>query len=99
MTTVPVTEEELRAVRARAAEHGLKVQLSPRKGKRFMFSVPGTGRTTHFGSDTHENYLVHGDERRRQNFRRRMEGILDGEGNAAYEVKYSPAWAAYWLLW
>ena len=46
----------------------------------------------HFGQFGYEDYTKHGDEKRRDNFRKR-------NMKWAYARKYSPAWLSFYLLW
>ena len=46
----------------------------------------------HFGQFGYEDYTKHGDDKRRDNFRKR-------NMKWAYSRKYSPAWLSFYLLW
>ncbi len=63
---------------------------SSRKDKKYMV-FNGT-KMIHFGQFGYEDYTKHGDEKRRDNFRKR-------NMKWAYARKYSPAWLSFYLLW
>jgi len=65
------------------------VYESSRKDKKYMV-FNGT-KMIHFGQFGYEDYTKHGDEKRRDNFRKR-------NMKWAHARKYSPAWLSYWLL-
>lgn len=66
------------------------VFLSPRKNKKYAIMIDG--KWVHFGDSRYEDFTGHGDERRRELFRKR---------NAKWATanKDSPAYLAYHLLW
>lgn len=104
---IPVTDEELRKLRERVAEvakeQGIRpfnVGVWPTRHKRFYLENPeSSGVRVGFGSKFYENFLIHGDEARRAAYRKRAEGIRNKRGERAIAMTYSPAWAAYHLLW
>ena len=68
------------------------------------------GKIVQFGHKSYEQYkdqtplrlykhLDHGDERRRENYRKRHGGIRLKNGGKAVDAKYSPAWFSYYFLW
>ena len=78
-------------VRQKAQQLGLNpVHESSRKDKKFMVF---DGRTmVHFGQMGYEDYTKHGDEKRRDNFRKRNH-------RWASAPRYSPAYLSYNILW
>lgn len=81
---------------------------STRKNKKYMATIKKTGQKVHFGDKRYEqykdqighySYLDHLDPERRKYYRARHSKILDGDGNIAYKVPYSPAWFSYYMLW
>lgn len=82
-----------------ASNYGLNIYRSDKKYKKYMFLNPVDGRIVHFGDTRYDDYLSHGDDIRRENYRRRHENILLANGKPAYKKRYSPAWASYHILW
>ena len=78
-------------VAQKAQQLGLNpVHESSRKDKKFMVF---DGRTmVHFGQMGYEDYTKHGDEKRRDNFRKRNH-------RWASAPRYSPAYLSYNILW
>jgi hypothetical protein len=77
----------------KAQQMGLNpVYESSRKDKKYM--VFDGKKMVHFGQfkPPYEDYTKHGDEKRRDNFRKR-------NMRWAYARKYSPAWLSFHLLW
>jgi hypothetical protein len=77
----------------KAQQMGLNpVYESSRKDKKYM--VFDGKKMIHFGQfkPPYEDYTKHGDEKRRDNFRKRNK-------KWAYARKYSPAWLSFYLLW
>lgn len=82
-----------------ANRYGITLYKSSRKNKKYMFQQPITKTTIHFGDTRYEDFLSHNDPNRRNRYRKRAEGILLENGTRAIDKKYSPAWAAYHILW
>ena len=75
----------------KAQQMGLNpVYESSRKDKKYM--VFNRNKMIHFGQFGYEDYTKHGDEKRRDNFKKR-------NNKWAYARKYSPAWLSFHLLW
>ena len=76
---------------------------SQRKNKKFSVYVmndkTGNRKLIHFGDPSYEDFTQHGDEMRRQRYRKRAEGILLKDGTPAYLNKNQPAYWAYNYLW
>ena len=53
----------------------------------------------HFGNCNYEDFLIHKDNSRRQNYRKRASSITDKDGKLTYNDKNSPNFWAYHLLW
>ena len=78
-------------VMAKAQELGYNpIHESSRKDKKYM--VFDGKKMIHFGQFGYEDYTKHGDDKRRDNFRKR-------NMKWAYSRKYSPAWLSFYLLW
>lgn len=78
-------------VARKAHEMGLNpVYFSTRKAKKYM--IHDGQKWVHFGQKGYEDFTAHGDEKRRENFRRRNK-------RWATARVYSPAWLSYYLLW
>jgi len=67
------------------------------RGKRFY--VIYSGKKINFGSSTGQTFIDHGDKRIRKAWRARHSKIKLKDGRYAYQVKTSPEWWAYRLLW
>ena len=65
---------------------------STRKNKKWMVFDPNKERWVHFGDKRYEDYTVHQDKERRENYHNRMGRFKD-----AY--KYSPGYLSLVLLW
>ena len=70
----------------------LVVKPSIRDNKKAMLLNPVTNKWIHFGQKGYDDYTEHQDEKRLRYFRQRNAKWKDAE-------KYSPAWAAYYILW
>jgi hypothetical protein len=57
------------------------------------------GRTIHLGDRRFEDFSIHKDIERRDNYRARHSKILLKNGTPAYTVKGTPAYFSYWILW
>lgn len=72
---------------------GRKVHFGHRDYQHFRDAVPrGQGG----GLWSHKD---HGDTKRRANYRKRHAGVRTADGRRAIDVKYSPAWFSYHMLW
>lgn len=78
-------------VAQKANEMGIgPIYLSTRKAKKYM--VYNGGKWVHFGQKGYEDFTLHGDEKRRDNFRRRNRKWAMAE-------PMTPAFLSYYLLW
>jgi hypothetical protein len=69
-----------------------KLFISSRKDKKFMVINPYNDKLVHFGNINYEDYTMHKDSKRRDNFRSRNRKWADAE-------PYTPAFLSYYLLW
>lgn len=90
---------KLDIVRNRAKKLGLKGQIfnSNTINKKFVYVEDG--KKYNFGQKGYEDYLDHKDELRRANYRKRASGVILKDGRRAIDVKPSPAYLSYHLLW
>jgi hypothetical protein len=70
---------------------------SSTKGKKF--DLVTEKKRIPFGASGMEDFLDHGDSKRRASFRARMGGIKLKDGSKAINKKNSPAYLSYNLLW
>lgn len=68
------------------------IELSTRKGQKYMLAIPNTRGKIHFGDLEREDFTKHKDEKRRADFQKRNAKWKDAEWN-------TPAWLSYHLLW
>ena len=71
--------------------------LSDRLNKKYF--VVYDGKKIHFGSRSYKDFTIHGDKRRRDNYRTRHKSIKLISGKPAYLDKRQPAYWSYWILW
>lgn len=71
--------------------------LSNRPTKKYF--VVYDGKKIHFGSRSYSDYTIHGDKRRRDNYRNRHKGVKLISGRPAYLDKRQPSYWAMWILW
>lgn len=72
------------------------------KGKKYQVVVErsdGRRKTVAWGDNTREDYLVHKDEKRRDNFQRRFGGIKKKDGSLAKNDPFSRAYYATRYSW
>ena len=78
-------------VAQKAHEMGLNpVYFSTRKAKKYM--IHDGKKWIHFGQKGYEDFTAHGDEKRRDNFRRRNHKWATAE-------PMTPSFLSYYLLW
>ena len=70
----------------------VQIELSDRKNKKYKIFDPNKKKWFHYGDRRYEDFTKHQDQDRRQQFRQRNH-------KWANAPMYSPAFAAYWLLW
>ena len=81
----------INTVQKNATRLGLgNVFVSPRKNKKYSMMI--NGKWVHFGDLRYADFTGHGDERRRELFRKR-------NAKWATSNKDTPAYLAYHLLW
>lgn len=81
----------INTVQKNATRLGLgTVFVSPRKNKKYAIMIDG--KWVHFGDSRYEDFTGHGDERRRELFRKR-------NAKWATAAKDSPAYLSYKILW
>tara|TARA_R110002153_G_scaffold273139_1_gene443172 strand:- start:6363 stop:6641 length:279 start_codon:yes stop_codon:yes gene_type:complete len=89
---------KLDKVNERAKKYGYgKIYYSTRNDKKFMTRY--RGKLVHFGATGYEDFLDHGDEARRQNYRKRHRGIRTRDNKEAYRVKGSSSNLSFYILW
>ena len=63
------------------------------------WAVLYNGKWIHFGDERYEDFTQHGDEKRRESYRKRHSGIMTAGGYPAYLDRTKPAFWAWNLLW
>ena len=76
---------------------GVNLKKSTRKGKKY--SVEYLGKTIHFGAKGMSDFTIHKDNARRDRYRARHGKIRLKDGRLAYEVKGTPAYFSWHVLW
>ena len=96
---MPDSHAKLKKVNQIARRKGLsvKIQKSSRMDKKFM--VCYRGKVIHFGSSGYQDYLDHGDAKRRIKYLARARGIRDGQGKLTHKNKNKANFWAINLLW
>ncbi len=82
-----------------ARKLGIKetIHKSSRRSKKFM--VRFRGNLIHFGAAGFQDFLDHGDARRRESYLRRARGIRDGHGRLTHRDRNRANFWAINLLW
>jgi hypothetical protein len=88
----------LQEARARAAELGLPAPVSSQTYP-YKLEVRHRGRVIRFGHRDYEDFLLHRNEERRQNWRARMRQVRMRSGKKAHKEKTSPLFWAWHILW
>jgi len=70
----------------------VQIYFSTHRDKKYMIIHPVTGKMIHFGSSLYQDYTKHGDDKRRQMFRKRNHTWKTAD-------PYTPSHASYYLLW
>jgi hypothetical protein len=73
------------------------IYISKRKNKKY--AVEYNGKIIHFGDSRYDDYLDHGDEKRRENYRKRASKIRNKKGELTYKDKNSPNYYSFHILW
>lgn len=86
-------------VARRAAPYGIVITPADAKtGKKYRAQLPD-GSVAFFGQHGAEDFIAHGDEKKRAAYRARAEGLRLSNGMRAIDSLWSPAWLSYNLLW
>ena len=75
---------------------------SARKGKKYQVVVErsdGRKKTVAWGDNTREDYLVHKDDKRRDNFQKRFAGIKKKDGSLAKDDPFGSSYYATKYSW
>ena len=93
-----VEGDDFKKLQRKAKKLGAKsLDYSNRKNNKYV--VEYEGKKIHFGSNKYEDYLIHKDKERRDNYLARAKKITNKNGDVTYE---SPLYPNYWsvnLLW
>ena len=73
------------------------VYVSKRKNKKY--AVDYDGKKIHFGDVRYDDYLDHGDDKRRENYLKRAKGIKNKKGELTYKDKNSANFWSTAVLW
>lgn len=105
----PAPAESLRLRGGRNIEYGGnsyqigKAQTSTRQGKKYQVDVAdktnGTTKTVHWGAKGYDDFYVHKDKARRDNFRKRASAIKTKDGQIASDDPTRPAYHALNHSW
>jgi hypothetical protein len=90
----------LTEVKKRMRKLGIPFQyaeLSKRWNKKIKVVIDG--KTIHFGEKYSTSYLEGAPEHVRDAYRARHSKIFLKDGRQAVNVKYTPAYLSYWILW
>lgn len=87
--------------------NGAKYRISEpsratQKGKKYQVTIErsdGKKKTVAWGDSSREDYLVHKDKKRRENFQRRFGGIKKKDGSLAKNDPFSRAYYATRYSW
>ena len=74
------------------------LEISTRKDKKYMI-INNEGKSIHFGSSGHSDFILNRNRARRRNYRLRHGGILNKFGTPSYKIHGTPAHASYHILW
>lgn len=81
----------------KAKSLGIEIYSSNAKNKKFYTIYQG--KKIHFGDNRYEDFLQHGDKKRRELYRARASKIKDKKGNYTYLDKTKPNYYSYHILW
>lgn len=73
------------------------VQLSDKPTKKIMVIIDG--RKIHFGAKNSNTFIEGANKQKRDAFKARHSKVLLKDGSRAIDLKYSPAWFSYYVLW
>ena len=100
--------DKLNTTKAKTVKYnGAKYKISEpsrtnRKGKKYQVTVErsdGRKKTVAWGDSSREDYLVHKDKKRRDNFQKRFSGIKKKDGSLAKNDPFSPAFYGTKYSW
>lgn len=105
----PVDASKLRVRGGRNIEYGGatykvdSIDNSTRKGKKYVATVRNVGdnstRKVHWGAKGYDDYYVHRDKKRRENFQKRHGAIKTKDGKVASENPLQPAYYSTKASW
>lgn len=98
MNIVSGKDFDLLQMRAKNVYRAKDLQLSHKKNKKYVITLKN-GKKIHFGDPNYEDFLIHGDMRRRERYRKRASRIKDKDGFFTYMDRNSPNYWSYHLLW
>jgi Family of unknown function (DUF5754) len=108
-TTPPIDAKKLRVKGGRTIEYkGEKYKIgnidnSSRATKKYVADVTnvssGQSKKVHWGAVGYDDYYVHKDKKRRENFQKRHGAILKKDGSKAADDPFSPAFYATKANW
>jgi hypothetical protein len=73
------------------------LKISTRRGKKYM--ALWKGKWVHFGARGMSDFTIHRDKKRRDRYRVRHSKLRTKDGRIAYQIKGSPAFFSWHLLW
>lgn len=73
-------------------EDGSEIKPSTRQNKKWAVLNPATNKWSHFGDSRYDDYTIHRDKQRRDNYRNRMRRFKNAD-------RYSAGYLSYHLLW
>jgi hypothetical protein len=73
------------------------VKLSDKPDKKIMTKI--AGKWIHFGAKNSQTFLEGASEAKRDSYRARASKIKNKEGNFTYNIKYTPNFLSYFILW
>lgn len=74
-----------------------EVAYSDKPTKKLMLNMDG--KIIHFGAKGSNTYIEGAPIEKRNAYRARHQKIFLKDGRRAIDVKYSPAWLSYYILW
>lgn len=95
-----MTKTTLNKVKAKAKKLKIEgeIYLSDRKNKKLKILTP-SNKWVHFGAKNSTTFIEGASEKKRNSYRARHSKIILKDGRRAIDVKYSPAFLSWNLLW
>lgn len=92
---------EFITLQKKAKELGAKsLDYFKRKNKKYVVTLSSpNGKQIHFGSPLYEDFLIHKDDNRRENYLKRATKIRNKKGDLTYNNPESPNFWSINLLW